>query len=205
MCYGISGTIDDKFRVRCQFTCSHDEMKNKPDENRRTYWEWETHYPFRTFVFTNASEVGKPMPGMKKAVGEFLKANRIKILEALVTVKSRQGTVLFGKAKTGNVGFWGAKTGNVDFSKAKTGNVDFWEAKTGNVDFSEAKTENVNFWEAKTGNVNFSGAKVKKFFIKDLKTGSRKLNKLIKEFSFGRDYDKCTLSNFVKWLLDRRC
>ena len=172
MCYGISGTVDDKGVVRTQFTCSHDHKGNKPDENRRTYWEWETHYPFKQVVFTNIGEIQpngsklpKPDDELKRKVRKFIKDNRAKIALALLEqaegkgmelmAKSKNGNLYFPESKNHDLNFWKSKNHNLDFQKSENNDLNFQESKNHNLDFRESENSDLNFWESRNNDLNF--------------------------------------------------
>ena len=216
MCYGLSGTVDGKGVVRCAFTSSHDEKVNKPDEVRRKYWEWELHFPnLKKPVFSNEGEdgIGVCPKEFKKKVVEWCLAKQGLLKQAFGDVGERQNVALFGKAKTGYLGFrkaktgylgfQEAKTGYLDFRKAKTGDLGFQKAKTGYLDFWEAKTGDLGFQEAKTGDLDFQEAKTGKVFIKDMEPKDKKLAGLIKEFSKDRGWSEATLAEFAKWCIKK--
>jgi len=181
MCYGISGTVDDKGVVRTQFTCSHDHKENKPDEDRRIYWEWETHYPFKTAVFTNIGEIqpnGSKLPEpdetLKQKVEKFIKDNRAKIALALLEQVEGKGMELMDKSRNNDLCFQESRNGDLYFQESKNDNLCFWESKNGDLYFCWSKNGDLNLRNAtigKGGDVRF------------LKTGWKKADKFIRKLS----------------------
>ena len=187
MCYGISGTVDDKGVVRTQFTHSHDHKGNKPDENRRTYWEWETHYPFKKVVFTNIGEIqpnGSKLPEpdntLKRKVRKFIKDNRAKIALALLEQVEGKGMELMAKTRNDDLNFWESKNHDLNFQESENSNLNFWESKN----------SDLNFWESRNGNLDLYDAIIGKGGdVRYLKTGWKKADKFIRKISKGSPED----------------
>ena len=228
MCYGIAGTIDDKMKVRSKFTNSHDERGNKPDEVRRTYWEWELYYPFKPkdVVFTNEDEkaIGKKQIGMQNKVIKFLKFHHNKILEALVAPQYNQGLSLLGKgnlsdmdtelAKIGNIFNIGARIRNVHNQRAtmrtmynigtKIDNIENTSAKIGSMSNIGATIHDIDNHSAQIKTMNNGSATIKSMNINYMQVKDKVTTELITEFSNAHMCRATTLANFVKWLIKKK-
>jgi len=226
MCYGISGTVDDKGVVRTQFTCSHDHKENKPDEDRRIYWEWETHYPFKTAVFTNIGEIqpnGSKLPEpdeiLKCKVRKFIKNNRAKIALALLEQTEGKGMELMDKSRNGDLNFWESRNGDLDFRESRNGDLDFQKSKNDNLCFRESENRNLHFWasknnnlnfpESKNGNLNFQKSRNGNLNLRNatigkggdicyLKTGWKKADRFIRKISETQQYKEIPLGKMIE-------
>ena len=219
MCNGISGTIDDKGVVRTRFDSSHDGKENKPDENRRTYWEWETRYPFKRAVFTNigeeqpdGSELPEPDNELKRKVRKFIKDNWVKIALALLEQEERKGMELmsksrnrwlnFQKSTNGKLDFWGSNNGELGFWKSRNKHLNFCDSKNGNLDFRESENGYLDFQGSKNGKLDLYGAKIAKGGdVRYLKTGWKKADKIIEKLSGD---DEIPLGKMIEMALEEK-
>jgi len=127
-------------------------------------------------------------------------------------IDNASAVIYYKKGATGTIGLSGTMiTKPIDMSGTKTKDIFMEDAKVGNIFFDFGEAKNISLVGTSARNIDLGGAKIKDMRVFGLVTQDKNVNYLLRKFeeservSFsGNPENRCTFTNFVRWLLSEK-